>query len=85
MLLCPLIKGTIVSLEKPQHNKGEEISHLYGLDKTFFSYQKLALTQHKKNVSLAHVPTHYSSCIRRPLKKNNNKKAQGRTRIAQFT
>lgn len=36
----------------------------------------------RKTVSLAHVPKHYFSCIRQPLKK---KKAQGHTRIAQST
>lgn len=47
MLVCLLIKGTIVSLEiTSTQEKESKIFHLYGLDKTFFSYQKLALTQH---------------------------------------
>lgn len=83
MLVCLLIKGTIVSLEITSTQQRRVKYSIYMVLIKPFSLTRnlhsLSTYTKKKNVSLAHVPTRYSSCIRRPLKK---KKAQGHTRIA---
>lgn len=76
MLVCLLIKGTIVSLEITSTQQRRVKYSIYMVLIKPFSLTRnlhsLSTYTKKKNVSLAHVPTRYSSCIRRPLKKKKS-------------